>query len=930
MASTPRVEDMPQTTTVASRPQTRRCEPRCEEGAEGAEDEQRVAGCGLHLERHHTQPGTDPMAAVDWQRCDARIEDVAGQAVFEQRCIEVPAEWSELAANVMASKYFRGALGSDRRETSVRQPIDRVVETVSAWGRADGYFEDDSDAATFRAELQHILLHQMACFNSPVWFNIGIEPRPQCSACFIVAVEDSLPSILDLVKTEGMLFKYGSGAGSNLSKIRSSSEPLSGGGTASGPVSFMKGLDAFAGAIKSGGKTRRAAKMVILDIAHPDIVDFIRSKELEEGKAQALIAANYSASYDHTGGAYDSVCFQNANHTVRVSDTFMQAVVDDGVWHTRAVTDGRPVAEYPARELFRTLARAAWTCGDPGIQFDTTINAWHTCPASGRIDASNPCSEFMFVDNSACNLASLNLLRFYHPGRGFDVEGFQHTCEIMITAQDILIDHAGYPTPIIEQRSRTLRPLGLGYANLGALLMASGLAYDSAAGRALAAAVTALMTGTAYAQSARLAAGRGPFASFEKNRTSLIAVLAKHRDALEGIDAELAPARALAAAHRAWNQALALGERFGVRNSQVSALAPTGTIALMMDCDTTGIEPDVALIKHKKLVGGGRIKIANRTLPMALAELGYDAEATRRILEHLEQKGTVEGAVDLAEKHLSVFDCALRPPHGTRSIDVRGHLNMLAAVQPFLSGAISKTINMPSDATPVEIEAAYLQAWRIGLKAVAIYRDGSKGSQPLDVASKPPRPRLSWSATRQRLPAERPAITHKFSIGQHEGYVTAGLFDNGQPGEIFIVMAKQGSTISGLMDAFATTVSIALQSGVPLATLVEKFVHTRFEPAGFTHNPQIPYAKSLADYIFRWLASKFLDAEAQRSLGLVQREGKMPTTGTHNPVAAVPDTPSPPLPDQRDAPACHVCGWIMVRSGTCYMCPVCGTTSGCS
>jgi ribonucleoside-diphosphate reductase alpha chain len=881
---------------------------------------------GVAFERHFTQAGIEPFDAVEWVRRDAVILGGDGEPVFEQRGVEVPAFWSETATKVVASKYFRGSMGAPDRERSVRQLIGRVVETITAWGRADGYFASEDDAATFRAELQYLLLHQRASFNSPVWFNVGVDPRPQCSACFINGVEDDMAAILELAKTEALLFQKGSGAGSNLSSLRGSMEELSGGGRASGPVSFMRGFDAFAGVIKSGGRTRRAAKMVVLDVDHPDIVEFIEAKTREEAKALALVAAGYPADFDDAEGAYGSVFFQNANHSVRLPDAFLEAVEAGAVWSTHAVTDGRPVGEYDAADLLRRIARAAWSCGDPGVQYDTTINAWHTCPETGRIRASNPCSEFLFLDDSACNLVSLNLLRFYDAGAvdgaedGFDVEGFRHACEVLITAQDILVDRAGYPTAKIEQNSHDYRPLGLGYANLGALLMARGVPYDSDAGRAWAGALTALLTGAAYRQSARLAATRGAFAGFAKNRAATLGVLAKHHQALADLDGALAPSVVLVAAETAWRQALVLARESGVRNAQATALAPTGTIAFMMDCATTGIEPELALVKEKRLVGGGALRIVNTTVPAALERLGYGPEAVTALVAYVEEHGTLEGAPDLHGEHLPVFDCALPTGGGHRTIHYRGHLMMVAAVQPFISGAISKTINLPREATPEAIFDLYLEGWHRGLKAVAVYRDGCKGSQPLSAGqgegtATPPREQY-----RHRLPAERPAITHKFSIDQHKGYVTVGLYDDGQPGEIFIVMAKEGSTISGLMDAFATTVSIALQSGVPLKTLVSKFAHMRFEPAGFTGNPQVPYAKSIVDYIFRWLAAKFLRPEEQHAVGVIL---DAEPTESSSPVVA------PPGKEQSDAPACADCGSIMVRSGACYGCPNCGATSGC-
>lgn len=885
----------------------------------------------IPFSRRFTRPGVDPFDEVEWELRDAVITNERGEVVFEQKGVEFPKFWSQTATNVVVSKYFRGALGSPEREHSVRQMIGRVVDTLTRWGEEDGYFATVSDRDTFRDELKFLLLHQYACFNSPVWFNVGIEPKPQCSACFINSVEDTMQSILELAKTEGMLFKYGSGTGTNLSVLRSSKEQLAGGGTASGPVSFMRGFDAFAGVIKSGGKTRRAAKMVVLNVDHPDIMDFIRSKEIEERKAWALIEAGYDGGFNVPGGAYDSVAYQNANHSVRVTDEFMRAVLEDREWTTRAVTTGKPVQTYRARELFRAIAEATWVCGDPGLQFDTTINDWHTCPNSGRINASNPCSEFMFLDDTACNLASLNLMRFYNEQRGFDVAAFRHACEVMITAQEIIVDRSSYPTPKITVNSHDFRPLGLGYANLGALLMARGLPYDSDAGRGYAAAITALMSGAAYAQSARIARVKGPFPGFAKNREATLRVLSKHRDALRQIRSEHVPMDLYQAARAAWEETLSLASDFGVRNSQISVLAPTGTIAFMMDCDTTGVEPDIALVKYKKLVGGGLIKIVNQTVPLALRRLGYESEEIRAIVEHIDEHDTIEGAPHLKPEHLAVFDCAFRPAQGSRSIHYSGHLKMLAAVQPFISGAISKTINLPNEATVEEIEQAYLEGWRLGLKAVAIYRDGCKRSQPLSTKKESAASGQTVpSAGRRKLPDERKAITHKFSVGGHEGYITVGLYDDGQPGEIFLVMAKEGSTISGLMDAFATSISLALQYGVPLKDLVEKFSHTRFEPSGFTKNPEIPMAKSLVDYIFRWLGSKFLSREEKEQLGIILREEP---TGPE-PRAVPKPQPMPSVPFRvelgLDAPSCSDCGSIMVRNGACYKCHNCGATSGCS
>jgi len=917
-------------------------------------------GRGIEVERRYTTPGVHPFDAVEWERRDAVIGNEKGEKIFEQRGVEVPKAWSQTATNVVVSKYFRGQLGTPERETSVRQLVSRVADTIYGWGVAGGYFATGEDAETFHAELTHVLLHQMACFNSPVWFNVGIEPKPQCSACFINAVEDTMESILGLAKTEGMLFKYGSGTGSNLSKLRASNEHLAGGGTASGPVSFMKGFDAFAGVIKSGGKTRRAAKMVILDVDHPDVREFIRCKAVEEQKAWALIEAGYEGGFNVAGGAYDSIFYQNANHSVRVTDDFMRAVEEGGEFSTRARLDNRPMETFSAAELMRDIAEAAWICGDPGMQYDTTINDWHTCADTDRIYASNPCSEYMFLDDTACNLASLNLLKYYDPERGFDVASFRHACEVVISAMEIIVDNASYPTPKIAENSRLFRPLGLGYANLGALLMARGLPYDSEAGRDYAGAITALMSGAAYAQSARIAGEMGPFERFEENREPMLRVMRKHRDAVREIDPAHVPLELLRAAKESWEAVLELGAANGIRNSQISVLAPTGTIAFMMDCDTTGVEPDIALVKYKKLVGGGMIKIVNRTVPLALARLGYDKDEIRAMVEYVDENDTIEGAPGLADEHLPVFDCAFKPAKGSRSIRWMGHLKMLAAAQPFISGAISKTINMPEDSTVDDIAGAYMEGWRLGLKAVAIYRDGCKRSQPLstrrDEGKTAPVPAEERMAVRVKLPDERRAVTHKFSVNEHEGYITVGLYENGQPGEIFLTMAKEGSTISGLMDAFATAISIALQYGVPLHTLVDKFSHTRFEPSGFTRTPEIPFAKSITDYIFRWLALKFLSREEKVAAGLVLRdeppaaaEGEAAAaaepvatgaTGTASPAPAPADgahgtnghadTAKVTFLYQEDSPSCHECGSIMVRNGSCYKCLNCGSTSGCS
>jgi ribonucleoside-diphosphate reductase alpha chain len=895
---------------------------------------------GIPFKRFFTRPGSHPFDEVEWEKRSAVINDERGQPVFEQHDVEIPTTWSQAATNIVASKYFRGQMGAPDRESSVRGLISRVVDTITAWGEKQGYFATTEDLHCFSDELAHLLVQQKAAFNSPVWFNVGIEAAPQASACFINSVDDTMESILGLAKTEGMLFKFGSGTGSNLSKIRSSKEPLAGGGTASGPVSFMRGYDAFAGVIKSGGKTRRAAKMVILDAEHPDIEEFIHSKADEERKAWALIEAGYEGAFNVKGGAYDSVFFQNANHSVRVTDEFMQAVVDDRQWQTRFVLGGETCETMRARDLMEMMSEAAWQCGDPGIQFDTTINDWHTCPNTARINASNPCSEYMFLDDTACNLASLNLMKFVGADGEFEVEAFKSACRTMITAQEILVDNASYPTPAIARNSHDYRPLGLGYANLGVLLMERGLPYDSDAGRAYAAAVTALMHGEAYAQSARIAGAVGPFAGYATNAEPMLRVIGKHRQAAHQIDSGLVPKGLLGAAHAVWDETYALGVRHGYRNSQVTVLAPTGTIGFMMDCDTTGIEPDIALVKYKKLVGGGMMKIVNQAVPRVLKKLGYDAEQSREIVDYIDEKEMIEGAPHVREEHLPVFDCAFPPADGKRAIHYMGHVKMMAAVQPFLSGAISKTVNMPSDSTPEDISKAYLESWRLGLKAVAVYRDGCKRSQPLSTskreamaqttevpagASAVPEPR------RRKLPDERQAITHKFSIAGHEGYITVGMYEDGKPGEIFLVMAKEGSTISGLMDAFATSISMALQYGVPLEALVEKFSHVRYEPSGFTKNQQIPFAKSITDYIVRWMASKFLSGEDQHAAGLQPAAPVAAVTAAGQPekVEAQPAVRTTHKVES-DAPACHYCGGIMTRNGSCYRCANCGSTSGCS
>ncbi len=904
---------------------------------------------GIAVPRYFSTQAVDPAEELAWESRTAAITGDGGKVIFEQKDVEVPKSWSALATNVVASKYFRGALGSPQRESSVRQLVSRVVSTIGRWGRTDGYFASEEDAAAFEAELSHLLYRQKMSFNSPVWFNVGVEERPQCSACFINAVSDSMDSILRLAHTEGMLFKYGSGAGSNLSKIRSSKEPLSGGGGASGPVSFMRGFDAFAGVIKSGGKTRRAAKMVILDVDHPDIEEFVDCKATEEKKAWSLIEAGYDGGFNVRGGAYDSVFFQNANHSVRVTDAFMRAVQTDAEWPLLGRLDGSTVETVRARALMRRITEAAWLCGDPGMQFDTTVNAWHTCSGTDRINASNPCSEYMFLDDSACNLASLNLMHFRSIDGGFDAESFKRAVDLTVLAQEILVSNARYPTEAIARNSEAYRPLGLGYANLGALLMASGVPYDSDAGRACAAAITALMTGEAYAMSARIAAHTGPFAGFDQNRTPCLGVLRKHAAEVDRIDHRLAPPDVVAAARASWNDAVRMGEVHGIRNAQVTVLAPTGTIGFMMDCDTTGIEPDIALVKYKKLVGGGVLKIVNNTVPLALQRLGYAPETIHSVLQFIDEMETIEGAPGLREEHLPVFDCAFKPANGARTIHYMGHIRMMGAVQPFLSGAISKTVNMPSCATPEDIEQAYVEAWRLGLKAIAVYRDGCKRSQPLNTgrakeAEAEKAPAGPERLARRRLPDERRAITHKFSIGGHEGYMTVGMYDDGTPGELFVTMAKEGSVVSGLMDNFATSISMALQYGVPLRVLCDKFSHTRFEPSGFTGNADIPIAKSITDYIFRWLALKFLPSEEAQHVEQARKDlapgaapqPLKPAAASRTvdvvlpPIARDPAPGESPMQMQQDAPPCPTCGSITVRNGACYKCLNCGTTTGCS
>jgi ribonucleoside-diphosphate reductase alpha chain len=923
---------------------------------------------GIGIQRHYTQPGLDPCDDVVWERRDARITNYRDGAVaFEQRGVEFPVGWSLNATNIVAQKYFRGTLGTPERESSLREVVDRVSDTVTRWGSEGGYFVDATEAETFNAELKHLLVHQMVAFNSPVWFNIGVTGVPQqASACFILAVEDSMNSILNWYREEGIIFKGGSGAGVNLSRIRSSKELLAGGGTASGPVSFMRGADASAGTIKSGGKTRRAAKMVMLDIDHPDVEEFIWCKAKEEDKARVLRDAGFDMDLD--GRDSFSIQYQNANNSVRLTDEFMHAVEDDADWHLRAVMDGSIVRTLKARDLFRQIATAAWECADPGLQFDTTINTWHTAANTGRINGSNPCSEYMHLDNSACNLASLNLMSFLHDDDTFDIEGFRHAIEIIFTAQEILVGYADYPTEKIAENTRAFRQLGLGYANLGAMLMALGLPYDSEEGRAWAAAVTSLMTGHAYATSARIASRMGPFAGFADNEEHLLRVLRMHRDAAALIDEERVPAPLLDAARETWDDAVLGGEEFGVRNSQASVLAPTGTIGLMMDCDTTGIEPDLGLVKLKKLVGGGTMSFVNQTVPRALRRLRYSPEQIADILAYIDTQKSILGAPHLHPAHLPVFACSM----GDNVIHYEGHIRMMGAVQPFLSGSISKTANMPTDATVEDVEALHMLSWKLGLKAVAVYRDNCKVGQPLSTAKKDVTAAPVTEASkiverivevrrpiREKLPRSRRSRTFEFRVADCKGFVTVGEYTDGRPGELFIRVSKQGSTLAGIMDAFAIAISHGLQYGVPLRAFVEPFTNMRFEPAGITDDPDIRFASSIMDYLWRRLALEYLSVEERAELGIQSVGERLQPTlpGVEETVIetvhgrdVVPDPKSIPSASDlvrqfevvvppaavepyvhgSDAPMCMQCGVHMQRAGSCFACPSCGSTSGCS
>ena len=896
--------------------------------------------------------GKTAFDTVAWRTHDALIKSADGKTIFEQKGIRAPASWSETSINIAASKYFRIIDG--RRESSVDGMIRRVCHWISQKGIELGYLDTVEEAALLEESLSYLMVQQMAAFNSPVWFNVGVRHPPQCSACFIQSIQDDMDSILGLATSEGRLFKGGSGTGTNLSALRGSHERLAGGGIASGPVSFMRAFDALAGVIKSGGTTRRAAKMVILNMDHPDIVDFIDCKVKEEDKAIALIREGYSANFDGTDpdSAYASIAYQNANHSVRIPDGFMEAVIRDGAWKTHFRTDPAITTEYRARELWRKLAYAAWRCGDPGVQFDDVTNDWHTCPNSGRINASNPCSEYLFLDDSACNLASINLMKFLSDTGAFDLEAFRLAVRTMILAMEILVDASSYPTAPIAQNSHDYRPLGLGYANLGSLLMHYGLAYDSEPGRALAAAVSAVLSAEGYHMSAEISKRVGPFPGFERNRVPMLRVMGKHAKAAERVttdDARIAPFARVAVDR--WRDTVQAGELWGYRNAQISVIAPTGTIGLLMGCDTLGLEPELSLVKTKNLVGGGVLKMVNRTVPDGLAALGYDAGEIRDITAHVEKTGTLEGAPGLDPADLTVFDCALAPAGSSRTIPPMGHLKMLGAVQPFLSGGASKTINLPNEATVEDIEKIYLEAWRLGIKSVALYRDGCKASQPFETgkgrAGAPQGPR---GPARERLPDERKALTHHFSVGGHDGYVTVGLYPDGRPGEIFFRVTKEGSTVNGLMDSLGISMSMALQHGVPLKDLVRKLAHLRFEPAGMTNNPKIRFAKSIPDYVARWLAQEFLTEDERRAIGL---EGPAEPIGNGhgNGVSAPPpakgappsqtvkfetrplDAFGPDLPSgssSEDAPSCAQCGGIMVRSGTCYACTVCGSTSGCS
>jgi ribonucleoside-diphosphate reductase alpha chain len=895
---------------------------------------------GLGVRRFFTIPGRDPFDEIEWETRDALIPGKDG-AVFEQKGVEFPKFWSQTATNIVSQKYFRGRMSSPEREQSVKQMIGRVVSTIGAWGREGNYFADEAEAETFEAELKAILVNQYAAFNSPVWFNVGFEEKPQCSACFILSIDDSMESILDWIRREGIIFRGGSGSGVNLSGLRSSKEQLSKGGYASGPVSFMRGADASAGTIKSGGKTRRAAKMVVLDVDHPDVEEFIWCKAREEEKARVLEQAGYDMSLD--SGDWASIQYQNANNSVRVTDAFMEAAAADADWNLTARTDGAVVDTVKARELLRQIADASWRSADPGVQYDTTINKWHTLPNTGRINASNPCSEYMSIDDSACNLASLNLLKFRREDGELDVEAFEHAVDVVFLAQEIAVGYSSYPTPEIERNAKAYRQLGLGYANLGALLMARGLPYDSDEGRAYAAAITALMTGRAYRKSAEIAARMGAFAGHQPNAGAMIGVMSMHRAAVGNIEhSESVPKDLLTACRRAWDEALNLGEVHGYRNAQATVLAPTGTISFMMDCDTTGVEPDFSLVKSKKLVGGGEITIPNKTVPMALEKLGYAPSEIEEVVAFVDERNTVISAPYVKPEHYPVFDCAI----GERAIHYTGHVKMMGAVQPFISGAISKTVNLPESVSVDEVSQLLLDSWKLGVKAIAIYRDNCKVAQPLSgrkdgdaqlaVPAAPPVPLTQ----RRRLPEDRVEVGRKFRVGDYEGYIHVGLYEDGTPGDIFVDIAKEGTTLAGLMNSFMISVSLGLQYGVPLEVYVSKFAHMRFEPSGMTNDADIRVAKSIVDYIFRWMGKRFLSVEHQEEVGILSPEVRARLAQSYaalegKPAAEVPAEAAPPgqtalFNNWEDAVECAKCGGRMVRTGSCYTCRDCGTNTGCS
>src|SRR5215203_244442 len=894
---------------------------------------------GLAVRRYFTIAGRDPFDEIEWEVRDAFIPG-KDKPVFEQRDVEFPKFWSQTATNIVAQKYFRGRMASPERERSVKQMIGRVVSTIGTWGREGGYFATEDEAQTFEDELKAILVNQLAAFNSPVWFNVGFEERPQCSACFILSIEDSMDSILDWIRREGVIFRGGSGSGANLSRLRSSKEQLSKGGYASGPVSFMRGADASAGTIKSGGKTRRAAKMVVLDVDHPDIEEFVWCKAKEERKARVLEQAGYDMSLDSADWA--SIQYQNANNSVRVTDSFMEAVVEDKEWGLTARTDGSVVETMDARNLMLQIAEASWQCADPGVQYDTTINAWHTLPNTGRINASNPCSEYMSIDDSACNLASLNLMKFRREDGELDVEAFEHAVDVMFLAQEILVGNSSYPTPEIDRNAKAYRQLGLGYANLGALLMARGFPYDSDDGRAYAAAITALMTGRSYRKSAEIARRMGSFAGYRPNAAAMICVIAKHRAAVGNIQhSDSVPEDLLTAARQAWDDALDKGEVSGYRNAQATVLAPTGTISFMMDCDTTGVEPDFSLVKSKKLVGGGEITIVNKTVPLGLEKLGYAPSEVDEVVAFVDERNTVVGAPYVKTEHYPVFDCAI----GERAVHYTGHVRMMGAIQPFISGAISKTVNMPEGASVDDVAEVYLDAWKLGVKAIAIYRDNCKVAQPL--SGKGDKAQGSFTPLahvaqpkRRRLPDDRTEIGRKFRVGEYEGYIHVGVFpEDGTPGDIFVDIAKDGTTLQGLMNSLMIAVSMGLQYGVPPEVYVSKLSHLRFEPSGPTNDADIRIAKSIVDYIFRWFGKKFLTVDQQEEIGILSPEVRARlAAGYANGGTGVVAEPAAehPTPGQtalfnsfEDAIECNRCGGRMVRAGTCYTCRDCGTSTGC-